>query len=80
MVPAVGRAIIAEETTNHTTIHARPEHPSRGVHRWVVDLFLAAGSNDTIAHGKARVACNKKVPVPQGCLIGLPSRAGAARR
>jgi len=49
MVPAVGRAIIAEETNR--TIPFMPDliiHPE-ALHRWVVDLFLAAGSNQTEA-------------------------------
>lgn len=38
--------------------------PRKGTHPWVLDFATSA-----IAHGKVRVAYNKKVQVPPGCLI-----------
>ena len=82
---AIAAGLVSIHFTNANSIHVVAPHGGAqarfvtnpftvGIPRREREPLLLDFATSAIAHGKARVAYNKKVPVPAGCLIDVDGR------
>jgi uncharacterized oxidoreductase len=82
---AIAAGMVSIHFTNANSIHVVAPHGGAqarfvtnpftvGIPRRERDPLLLDFATSAIAHGKARVAYNRKVPVPAGCLIDVDGR------
>jgi uncharacterized oxidoreductase len=82
---AIAAGMVSIHFTNANSIHVVAPHGGAqarfvtnpftvGIPRRDREPLLLDFATSAIAHGKARVAYNKKVPVPEGCLIDADGR------